>query len=1455
MIVISSCKGGGGTEEGSAPSTGGGGSTPTIEDPTPLATPVITLPLSNPYISNQSSLLVAGACVDGATVNIDGSLTASTTCVGSAFSITLSPTSDNTYNLSITQHSNSLNTSTPFALQWIRDTTTPTLSITSPTANPYTSADTSFTLTGSCENNTTMSLSGNQSASGSCSSNTFNFSINASVDGTYNYSVSTVDAAGNSSTTTFQWIRDTSLPPTPTISSPSSNPYYSNSNSLVITGNCVTGNIVNLNGDATNSAVCNASSFSFTVNKSTDASYTFSITQTDALNKTSGDVSITWTRDTIAPSAPSLASPSSPYHSNNNSIVVTGSCETNALVSISGGAGATACSSGSYSITINRSSDATYNFNISQTDAAGNTSLSTSLQWVRDTSSPNTPTITTPSSSPYITNTNTLLISGSCESQATVALAGSSIQTTACSSNSYSFSVSKTVDASYTFDISQTDIAGNNSTTNTLIWTRDTAAPPAPTIISPTNNPYTSADNSINLVGTCETGATVALSGDSVSSTTCSASSYSIVISKAVDATYNFNIVQTDIAGNTSSSTSFQWIRNTSIPSTPTITTPSSNPYYTNSFSFVISGACTNGDTVELSGDDTKSMTCSSSSYLFNVTESSASTYNYDVKQKNASNIYSAASSIQIIVDTTAPSTPTVSSPATASTETNGNTLIISGACENNATVTVTNSPSNLTTTCIANAFSITINKSTDNNYSFNIYQTDLANNTSGLANRIWIRDTIAPAAPTLNSPLTNPYTSGDANLTISGACQNGTTLTLTEYTGSDRATITGTPQNVTCNSMQFSYALYKTTNTTYYYTITQTDTAGNESSELDFTWTKDSALMMTPVISYNSTVVSAPIYTNTNSIALNATCTQATGNVVYISGDVVIGDISEGLSQTCDNESNRTFTVSKSSDGTYNLNFYQDNATNGTISAVGSAQWIRDTLAPAIPVITAPSSSPYTAPGNLTITGTCEDYATVHLNGDATSSVACANNRFEFVVLKSSDATYNFTIYQSDRAGNSSSNSIVQWIRDTNSVPPPTINTPSLASTTNNSSSFSISGLCNTGYVVTISGNVVSGDVTIPSNSLTQTCTGGNFSYSITKSADSTFIFNLKQTHNSVDSSLSTVSWTRDTLAPTTTLTSYPGTTNLSTTASFSWSSSETATYECKIDSGSYSSCTSPLTYNSLSNGSHTFYVRSIDSANNVGVQTTHSWTQAAYNTIALFHFDSASPETDSGNYTQLAGYNNSLTAVGTPTTIASGKFSQGIKPSSGNYYSNATNAAPQSLGTTAITIQGFFQVPTTWGTSAYTLVSKNGGASGSYGWEVRIKKNGGNNSSTKCQLQLLLTTSSTTVPTTVLAPTSFTCGQNNTTWMYFAVKWSAAASGAVNFYASALSTPTALTNLGQATFGTTASVLATNSANLRVGFGGTGSTAWIGGLDEVRISQSSRDITTVPNSVFTAD
>lgn len=86
------------------------------------------------------------------------------------------------------------------------------------------------------------------------------------------------------------------------------------------------------------------------------------------------------------------------------------------------------------------------------------------------------------------------------------------------------------------------------------------------------------------------------------------------------------------------------------------------------------------------------------------------------------------------------------------------------------------------------------------------------------------------------------------------------------------------------------------------------------------------------------------------------------------------------------------------------------------------------------------------------------------------------------------------------------------------------------------------------------------------------------------------------------------------DTTAPDTTIDAGPQGTVASTTASFSFSASESgAVFECRLDASAWSACSSPHTSNGLAAGSHTFAVRATDAAGNVDPSPAQrTWTIA---------------------------------------------------------------------------------------------------------------------------------------------------------------------------------------------------------------------------------------------------
>jgi hypothetical protein len=83
------------------------------------------------------------------------------------------------------------------------------------------------------------------------------------------------------------------------------------------------------------------------------------------------------------------------------------------------------------------------------------------------------------------------------------------------------------------------------------------------------------------------------------------------------------------------------------------------------------------------------------------------------------------------------------------------------------------------------------------------------------------------------------------------------------------------------------------------------------------------------------------------------------------------------------------------------------------------------------------------------------------------------------------------------------------------------------------------------------------------------------------------------------------------DSTPPQTTIDSKPTNPSSDNTPSFTFSADEPATFECKLDGGSFAACTSGDSFGPLADGSHTFEVRASDTAGNTDpTPASYTWT-----------------------------------------------------------------------------------------------------------------------------------------------------------------------------------------------------------------------------------------------------
>ena len=210
----------------------------------------VTSPAANSTYS--TSFTLAGTCQTGLTVTITSAgisgSPVSTTCVAGAFSqgITLTG-SDGSKTLTISEQDAAENTAST-TLTVVRDSTAPSVAITSPANNTgLSSTSVTVPLTGTCETGLTVILGGNVPAgqTTTCASGTFTFSSWQINSGTSPYSVSVnvsqLDAAGNLGTSSSKTYNIDTTQVLPGYVSTVTSAAVSNTYFVNFTGTCMSG--------------------------------------------------------------------------------------------------------------------------------------------------------------------------------------------------------------------------------------------------------------------------------------------------------------------------------------------------------------------------------------------------------------------------------------------------------------------------------------------------------------------------------------------------------------------------------------------------------------------------------------------------------------------------------------------------------------------------------------------------------------------------------------------------------------------------------------------------------------------------------------------------------------------------------------------------------------------------------------------------------------------------------------------------------------------------------------------------------------------------------------------------------------------------------------------------------------------------------------------------------------
>ena len=930
-----------------------------------------------------------------------------------------------------------------------------------------------------------------------------------------------------------------------------------------------------------------------------DGTHAVEATATDAAGNTGAySGANTFTVDTVAPAAPVISAPAAASYTNDKEPAITGTAEPGSTVRVfvdgSPVGFTTTDGEGNWSYAPTAAiADGRHTVTATATDAAGNASGASYGNGFTVETVPPAPAVVKAATGGSDTSNREPPITGTAapDSTVTVYVDGAPAGTTTTNgSGAWSYVPTTPLsDGPHTVKVTVTDAADNVSApSNDLIVTVDTSPPPPPVVNAPADGSYTN-NNEPPISGTAQanTTVTVYIDGFPAGNTPVDGlGNWSYTPTMAIpDGPHGVEATATDAAHNVSlySSTN-NFTVDTAAPAPPTITAPGNGSTVNNSQPPVQGTTEPNATvTVYIDGSPAGTTTANGSGAWSLTPSTPLSDGLHRAKataEDEAGNLSGASPNDFFTINTVAPPVPDVSLPADASA-TNSSEPPVSGTAEANDTVTVYIDGSSVGTTTADGSGNWSYTPTTplpDGPHSVKVTATNAANNTSGYSNtNTFTVDTVAPAAPVVNAPadgsstnVVQPPVSGtaEANSTVkvyidgspagtatadgSGAWSYAPTSALTEGQHTVRATATDAAQNTSVASSTNTFTIDTTAPAAPLLTApvngsvtddaTPPITGTAEPGSTVTVWIDGSSVGTTPVDG-----TGAWSYTPTASLANGPHAVKATAT-----------------------------------DAASNISFYS--ATN---------DFTVQTVAPAAPTITAPVSGSTSGDARPTISGTAtaDSVITVYLDGQGIgSTTADSSGGWSLPVpFALAAGSHTVTATAADGAGNVSPQSTPDTFNvDGGAPPPPTIvSQPSPVSKT---SAFTFAPASGATLQCSIDGQPW------------QQCPS---SYDPSPLSDGPHTLAVRQVDASGTPSASeTVAWVLDTTAPgPPTVTGGPLGSTPVNHGTFTWTpATPGGTFQCQLDGAPWTLCVQGVTYTGLALGAHTFAVREIDPAGNVG-------------------------------------------------------------------------------------------------------------------------------------------------------------------------------------------------------------------------------------------------------------
>ncbi|MCV2514344.1 Ig-like domain-containing protein, partial [Leclercia pneumoniae] len=507
-----------------------------------------TGPLTSGQTTNDAQPTLSGRGTPGETITVyDNDTPIGTALVGATGSWTFTPTEalgEGNHSLTITATDPAGNESDPSAaFTLVVDTVslTPTITNVSDNVDPVQGTiptngvtnDNTPTLTGTAEPNSVVTISDGNTVLGTAIANasgTWTFTPTL-AEGTHNFTVIATDPQGNVSDASTPWtvVVDTTAPTLPVITSVSdnveggtgnlTNGQLTNDSTPTLTGTGEEGSTVRiLDGNTVIGSVVvgEGGTWSFTPEPAlTNGPHSLRVNAIDPAGNVSANSPVfTITVDITPPAAPAITSVvddvgpatgtlASGASTNDNLPTFNGTGEVGATIQIFDNDAligtAVVSAAGTWTFTPTTAlTDGPHVFSLSAVDAAGNTSVTSTLYNLTvDTAAPNTPTLlsvtddqgpnTGTLTSGQATNDQQPTLAGTAEAGAIVRILDNGVQigeTTAGSDGRWTFSPDSALsNGSHTLTITATDAAGNVSTpTQGFVVVVDNVPPQAPLI-------------------------------------------------------------------------------------------------------------------------------------------------------------------------------------------------------------------------------------------------------------------------------------------------------------------------------------------------------------------------------------------------------------------------------------------------------------------------------------------------------------------------------------------------------------------------------------------------------------------------------------------------------------------------------------------------------------------------------------------------------------------------------------------------------------------------------------------------------------------------------------------------------------------------------------------------------------------------------------------------------------